>query len=388
MDTIIDTNATPRKLASIQIIDTVSPIDGADRIEVSTMKNLGWFCVTKKGEAKSGDKVVYFEVDSILPEKPEFEFLREGKFRIKIRKFKKQVSEGLIIPIPEDMKNLDVGTDVTEQMGVKKHDPQAQEEEVDVVPTHRSPVVQFLMKFKLARIIYFAFNTVDKGEWPSFAASKTDEERIQTCAKILMGNYDKTWYITEKLDGQSGTFFTHYKRVWGIKRKVFGVCSRNIWLKTKHNCNYWKIAEKYDLERKLLALPGTYTVQGEQCGPGIQKNKYNLTELELFVFNVFKDGVMLNPNEMKQFCDYMGLKSVPILTENFCPRNNIPNVADVVDENGVLTVKGVVNYLVNMSEGNSILLPRKREGIVIRLVDNPRVSFKVINPQFLLESGE
>ena len=84
----------------------------------------------------------------------------------------------------------------------------------------------------------------------------------------------------------------------------------------------------------------------------------------------------------------MGLKSVPILTENFCPCNNIPNVADVVDENGVLTVKGVVNYLVNMSEGNSVLLPRKREGIVIRLVDNPRVSFKVINPQFLLESGE
>ena len=201
MDTIIDINATPRKLASIQIIDTVSSIDGADRIEVSTMKNLGWFCVTKKGEVKPGDKVVYFEVDSILPEKSEFEFLREGKFRIKTRKFKKQVSEGLIIPIPDDLKNLDVGSDVTVQMGVKRYNPQAQEEAELIVPTHRSPVMQYLMKFKLARNIYFAFNTVDKSEWPSFAASKTDEERLATCAKRLMENYDKTWYISEKLDG-------------------------------------------------------------------------------------------------------------------------------------------------------------------------------------------
>jgi len=28
-------------------------------------------------------------------------------------------------------------------------------------------------------------------------------------------------------------------------------------------------------------------IQGEGCGPKIQKNKYNLKELEFFVFNVY-----------------------------------------------------------------------------------------------------
>ncbi len=43
-----------RKLASIQIVDTMQPIEGADMIEVATVK--GWKLVTKKNEFKEGDK--------------------------------------------------------------------------------------------------------------------------------------------------------------------------------------------------------------------------------------------------------------------------------------------------------------------------------------------
>ena len=70
-----------RKLASIQKIVDISPIEGADSIEVAQI--LGWKVVVKKGEFKIGDLVVYCEIDSILPEKPEFEFLRDRKFRIR-----------------------------------------------------------------------------------------------------------------------------------------------------------------------------------------------------------------------------------------------------------------------------------------------------------------
>ncbi len=380
-----------RKLASIQKITSVSPIEGADKIELCNV--LGWQCViAKRDNFKIGDLVVYVEIDSLMPERPEYEFLRERKFRVRTIKLRGNISQGLILPLSVLPHTLQIAEDmdVTEILDIKNYvkGQENQEESVLQVPTHRSPVMQYLMKFKLARSIYFTFNSVDKSEWPSFAASKTDEERIQTCAKILMANYDRTWYIAEKLDGQSGTFFTYYKRVWGIKRKTFGVCSRNIWLKTKHSCNYWKIAEKYDLEKKLKALPYNYTIQGEIVGPGIQKNKYNLTELDCFVFNVYVDGVMLSPVDMAIFCSTIGMKTVPILTAEFRPNINIPNKPDVIDASGALNVSGVVNYLVNMSEGNSVLLPRKREGIVMRLVDDPRISFKVINPQFLLESGE
>lgn len=68
-----------RKLASIQIVNTVEPIANADAIE--RIRVLGWWVVSKKGEHQPGDKVVYCEIDSLLPERPEFEFLRTNCFK-------------------------------------------------------------------------------------------------------------------------------------------------------------------------------------------------------------------------------------------------------------------------------------------------------------------
>lgn len=54
-----------RKLASVQYVHEVAPIEGADRIEL--VRVLGWQCVAKKGEFKVGDLAVYFEIDSFCP---------------------------------------------------------------------------------------------------------------------------------------------------------------------------------------------------------------------------------------------------------------------------------------------------------------------------------
>ena len=67
-----------RKLASIQEIVSISPIPGADSIELAQV--LGWHVVVKKGQFVEKDPVVYVEVDSVLPEKPEFDFLRKYCF--------------------------------------------------------------------------------------------------------------------------------------------------------------------------------------------------------------------------------------------------------------------------------------------------------------------
>ena len=63
-----------RKLASIQKISATEPIQDADAIEKATV--LGWQLVVKKGEFKPGDLCVYCEIDSVLPERSEFEFLK------------------------------------------------------------------------------------------------------------------------------------------------------------------------------------------------------------------------------------------------------------------------------------------------------------------------
>jgi RNA ligase (TIGR02306 family) len=379
-----------RKLTSIQIIDTVVSIKDADKIEQASLRGLGWSFVVKRGEFKTGDRCIYYETDSILPEKEEFEFLRSRKFRIKTIKLKGVVSQGLVTPVPESMKGLEVGTDVTEAMGVRKYDPQAQEEAVDTEDKkHRSVVMKYLMGFKPFRSAYMFLNSKEKGDWPEWF-SKTDESRIQLCAKLVLCHFNEEWYVAEKLDGQSFSAFTYDKRVWGFKRRSFGVCSRNIWLKTKHSCNYWNIAEKYDLERKMKAYDFPVVIQGELCGPKIQKNKYNLKELEFFVFNVYINGEMLGVNEMEAFCNVNGLKTVPVLSKSFNPSHIIP-----VGESGVSDAKTVSDCLVRMAEGNTVLcdsdgnrLNCLREGLVIRLKSDPRVSFKAINPQFLLENDE
>ena len=86
-----------RKLASIQRIISIRPIPGADKVECISV--LGWECVARKGEFSVGELVVYIEVDSIMPQKPEFEFLRERKFRVRTIRLRKQISQGLCLSL-------------------------------------------------------------------------------------------------------------------------------------------------------------------------------------------------------------------------------------------------------------------------------------------------
>ena len=123
-----------RKLASIQTVNAVEPIPNADAIE--KIRVLGWWVVVKKGEHKVGDRVVYCEIDSLLPERPEFEFLRASSFkpaqtdasgamvlpagfRIKTVKLRGQVSQGICFPLTilPPGAPTEEGADVTELLG-------------------------------------------------------------------------------------------------------------------------------------------------------------------------------------------------------------------------------------------------------------------------------
>lgn len=53
-----------RKLASIQRIEWLRPIEGRDRIELAGV--LGWQVIVKKGEFHVGELCIYVEIDSIL----------------------------------------------------------------------------------------------------------------------------------------------------------------------------------------------------------------------------------------------------------------------------------------------------------------------------------
>ncbi|OPZ94717.1 MAG: hypothetical protein BWY74_00328 [Firmicutes bacterium ADurb.Bin419] len=65
-----------RHLATINKIEEIKPIQSADKIEVARVK--GWWVVIQKNQFKVGDEVIYLEIDSFLPVKPEYKFLLRG----------------------------------------------------------------------------------------------------------------------------------------------------------------------------------------------------------------------------------------------------------------------------------------------------------------------
>jgi len=362
-----------RKLASVQIINEIKDIPNADKVVMARV--LGYECVIKKDEMKVGDLGVYFEVDSLLPEKPEFEFLRDGKFRIKIRKFRGQVSMGLFMPLNILPKgDYKEGDDVTDILGVKNYEKMLEEAndqpQKEYVP--KSPIVQYLMNYAVFRKVYFLFNQKIKGDWPSWI-SKTDEVRLAAEPKLLMHNVNRSFYITEKMDGSSATFFAHKIKKWKIFNSfIYGVCSRNRWLKTSNTSSYWFVANKYDILNKLKKLKKEIVIQGEVCGPKIQANKYHLSEYELYIFNIKENGRLYSVDEMINFCQEHGLKHVPVLDKDFAASFGMKSQNEIMDE------------MVEMSKGKSVIYDILREGIVVRLNDDPKISFKVINPDFLL----
>jgi hypothetical protein len=354
-----------RKLASIRKINNLQPIEGADRIEKATID--GWELVVKKGEFNINDLCVYFEIDSILPERKCFEFMRETKFRVKTRKFRGVYSQGLALPIHTiecEYKKLfpfaKEGYDLTDFLEVKKYDPQLLEEnklKEESSKVIKNPIIKLLCRFKLFRNIFIKKESF---AFPSNLISKTDEERLQNMKSILEKEKDSIFYTSEKIDGCSSTFLN-------FKNK-FKVCSRNLALK-KDNSKYWKIAEKYNLQKILKNK--NLAIQGEILGDKIQGNKYGISGFELYVFNIYDidKKQYFNLNEMIEFCKENKLKTIPILNTNF-------------------KLSSSVEEMVNYSKGKSILNSKiQREGIVFRTLDM-RVSFKVINPDFLLKFEE
>lgn len=341
-----------RKLASVQIIRDLQPIEGADRIEIAVINN--WKVVVAKDVGhKVGDAVVYCEIDSFLPVEPEFEFLRktshkkmgdEEGFRLKTIKLRGQVSQGLILPLKDAYQiyqrktpNLSMGwfegLNVTDMLDIVKYEPP--------IPAQLAGQV--------------------KGLFPSFI-SKTGEERVQNLTDEYTGytlRSDHQFFATEKLDGSSSTFF--------FNNGEFGVCSRNLELKETDDNTFWKLARSLKLEEKLRGLGRNLALQGELIGEGVQDNPYKIKGQTVKFFNVFdiEKYEKISFQEFLEIIEKLGLESVPVVSSPFL----LPNS---------------VEEMIKEADGKSILNPSvSREGLVIRSMDMS-ISFKAISNNWLL----
>ena len=200
--------------------------------------------------------------------------------------------------------------------------------------------------------------------------------RIQTMPEEFQEYVDRNikFDATEKLDGQSSTYVIRkYKALGIIPKHEFGVCSRNLRFKTPTNSSYWTVAQQLDIENVLKSLLKKYkaekiVIQGEISGHKIQKNKYNISGYQLFVFNLIIDDRKYRTIDIERILKPYGLQTVPIENTNV-------ELAESIDE------------MVKDAEGKSSIYNTEREGKVWRDINN-NISFKVINPKFLLKNDE
>ena len=339
-----------RKLASIQTVLAIEPIENADAIELARIQ--GWQCVVKKGEFMPGDAGVFFEIDAVPPAERRYEFLWRSKdgavteppanFRLRTMRLRGVLSQGLLMPFaqfPELPPGLPAGTDLTEALRVTKWDPP--------IPLN---------------------DEVDGPFLPG--VPKTDEPRIQSAPEVFDELAGRPYVITVKCDGTSATY--------GINRHTgeFAVCGRNWSIKRGSNA-YWHVAELYQLAAALTRRP-EMVVQAELIGPGIQKNRLGLKTPQLAAFNVYDQEAsrFLSHDEASDFLASIG---VPMVDEL---------------ERGDAFAHDQASLL-ELAEGYYPGTRNEREGIVIRPqaeslspVLGGRLSFKAISNRYLLKGGE
>lgn len=354
-----------RKLASIQTIDELIPIEGKDRIVLA--KVLGWTVIVSKSDFNVGDKCIYVEIDSVLPEKPEFESLRKCNFRIKTMKMAGVISQGICFPLSilPSGKIYNIGDDVTKIIGITKYDPEEIVEQNTNKKKHN-----FFMRFKWYRKL-FCKDTHKNKSFPDIV-SKTDETRIQS-APFYLNDRNNKYVFTEKIDGTSGTFIVKRKKGLFKDKYEYIVCSRNMQLPEKDDSIYWKVSDIYDIKNVLKNIVTVNNldwacIQGECVGPKIQKNKYKLESPNLYVFNLIYSGVgRISSTAAENVIKSYGMNFVPIIDINYLP--------ETVDE------------MIDFAHGQSKIGDTLREGLVVRSLDGSK-SFKAVDPKFLLKYGE
>lgn len=337
-----------RIMARVAKIDSVVKHPDADTLDICQVG--GWKVVTRLGEFKKGDLAVYASVDSWIPSTVA-PFLSKGKEpriyqnvpgeRLRTVRLRGVVSQGLLLPldvIPGHINHWVEGDDCSQALGIVKYE---------------SPVPA-------------ALAGLAKGNFPSWIP-KTDLERLQNLSKNLehWAYNQSLWEVTEKTDGSSMTVY--------FRDGEFGVCSRNLELQEDYTNSFWRAARKFQLQEKLAVLNKNIALQMELVGVGIQKNPYNLSDHNIYLFDIYDidRAEYLSPNDRYLLVCDLDIPHVPI-----------------IDSRWEMPMNCTMDDMLNFAEGKSKLwTTAEREGLAFKSLSG-RTTFKVISNKFLLKNGD
>lgn len=367
-----------RKIVSVQKIDAIYPIEGADRI-VQYLVN-GWRVVDGKDKYKVGDLVVFAEVDAWIPtaiapfltksgHHPKVFLGIEGE-KLKTAKFKGALSQGLILPIQVHWDNT--GTYIMQYNEVYG--------EYSVSVVEGEDLSEALGIIKWERPEEFTPANA-KGNFPSWIP-KTDQTRVQNLYKTFDGAIkdEDIFYVEEKAEGSSMTVYIDIEG-------NFGVCSRNLDLKEDEGNTFWDTAKKSNLKEGLEKLMSygflkSIALQGELIGPGIQDNIYGLHEHEFRAFDMYGisndgQGSYCPPEVLRGFMTQLDIKMVPDLGTITGRELKELGLDGILKSAEIPTEIGSTKHL---AEGKVFKLSRDYE-------ENVRFTFKAVSNAYLLKRG-
>ena len=290
-----------RDLAKIVTIKELLPIEGKDRIELATFNENLYRVIVQKG-FQVGDTAIFVEADSLLPNNSKYEFLKARCFKeslqrylIKPMKMAGHISMGIVFDmsfLPKRKKPYKANEDVTDILDIKKYEPVE-----DASPKKQKGFVGFMWKHSLTRPIIRAITALipkENKSFPTWLIPKSDETNLQDCSFVLDKYANVETYVTAKMKGQSATYLFQPKRnIFGrkIEMGTYTVCSRNNAYFVKRGMPHlFDLSERLGIKEKLLAYYKKYgislAIQGEVCGPKIQKNIYDFPCHWLFVYKI------------------------------------------------------------------------------------------------------
>lgn len=430
---------TERKLVTIRTIDAIEPIDGADAIEVVviggwkvvTKKNefkAGEDCLYFEIDSFLPDGVPAWQ---FLVDKSSRMFEGRKGHKLRTIKLRGTTSQGFVLrldaipsvyavcngdPMPADLS--DEQQDAYKELMVEMFQGMDEGESIQC----QADFAKLLGIEKFEVELPACLQGQAAGLFPSFIP-KTDQNRAQNVVAEIFGydsvtvpfnvdgmesevvndllnrgviqavhshvgieyvkvlpakaDRDTRYEVSMKLDGSSMTIFARYND--GTVES--GVCSRNLQLKlNEENATntFVSTATKTGLIIALeaLALSGVeLALQMELMGPGIQSNRENFKDFEVYVFDIFdiKNQRKLSPSERMIMVEILK-------TQYGCKFNHapVPHASVTLDELGITNIQQLLAYADGPSINNKV-----REGWVFKRVDG-QFSFKAISNKFLI----
>lgn len=370
-----------RKLVSVRRIAALQPIKGNRHAEIAKVD--GWNVIVPKEDYHVGQLVVYFEVDSFLPntEARFWEYCQphkvqeyNGQCGYVVKTFMKygRVTQGTVFPLHAFSEVLEAQQDLEVEFGSNDLAVKALLE-MDFTAT---------LGVKKYDSVYFDA-AGNYGPPPPFFP-QPGCERAQNVTGLFERYGDTMFQITEKLDGLPMTVYHVRKgselyqalpqgRDSSTKRPEYGVCSRESDYVQHEKSVFWMVARQQDIIRKLKWMGKNIAVQGELCGSSIMSNSMGFAEGQhrFYVFSIYDidRAAWMGADKAFDLCQQLNLTHAPIVG-----RIRLSSFAQSLDE------------LLKKAEGKGFL-GKNREGLIFRTPNNTW-GFKVIANSWLLEYGQ